>query len=175
MRRAGAGKIAGTEHIAKIDGPGFIAATVMVQIPATFNPNAACLVTATSSGSRGVYGAISAAGEWALKRGCAVAYTDKGTGSGAHELATNTVTLIDGQTAPARPPGAAACSPPAQTDAERTAYLQANPNRYAFKHAHSQQNPEKDWGRYTLAAIQFALTGSRWSSRGRRSTPPTRW
>ena len=30
------------------------------------------------------------------------------------------------------------------------------PNRYAFKHAHSQQNPEKDWGTNTLQAIQFA-------------------
>ena len=30
------------------------------------------------------------------------------------------------------------------------------PNRYAFKHAHSQQNPEKDWGKNTLQAIQFA-------------------
>ena len=35
---------------------------------------------ATSSGSRGVYGAIST-GEWGLKKGCAVAYTDKGAGT----------------------------------------------------------------------------------------------
>ena len=27
----------------------------------------------------------------------------------------------------------------------------------AVKHAHSQVNPEKDWGRYTLAAIEFAF------------------
>ena len=47
-------------------------------------------------GSRGVYGAISAAGEWALKRGCAVAYNDKGGGNGAHELMSDTITLIDG-------------------------------------------------------------------------------
>ena len=46
------------------------------------------------SGSRGVYGAIATAGEWGLKRGCAVAYTDKGTGTGAHDLQTNTVNLI---------------------------------------------------------------------------------
>lgn len=32
----------------------------------------------------------------------------------------------------------------------------AFPNRYAYKHAHSQQNPEKDWGKNTLQAIQFA-------------------
>mgnify|MGYP003349286586 CR=1 FL=1 len=40
--------------------------------------------TATSSGSRGVYGAIST-GEWGLKKGCAVAYTDKGTGAALTE------------------------------------------------------------------------------------------
>ena len=63
------------------------------------------MVTATSSGSRGVYGAVSAAGEWGLKRGCAVAYTDKGTGNGAHELDTNTITLINGLTANATSAG----------------------------------------------------------------------
>ena len=31
-----------------------------------------------------------------LKRGCAVAYTDKGTGSGVHDLATNTVNTQNG-------------------------------------------------------------------------------
>ena len=53
-------------------------------------------MTATSSGSRGVYGAIGSAGEWGLKRGCAVAYTDKGTGTGFHDLATDTVNLQNG-------------------------------------------------------------------------------
>ena len=156
---AGAGKVAGSEHIVQVAGTGigFAAATLMVQIPATFNPASACVVTATSSGSRGVYGAISAAGEWGLKRGCAVAYTDKGTGSGAHELATNNVILSNGQVASAVVAGASSQFTANLTDAERTAYLQNNPNRYAYKHAHSQQNPERDWGRYTLLAIEFAL------------------
>ena len=30
----------------------------------------------------------------------------------------------------------------------------AHPNRIAVKHAHSQQNPEKDWGQSTLRAIE---------------------
>ncbi len=34
---------------------------------------------------------------------------------------------------------------------QRTAFNAAWPNRFAVKHAHSQQNSEKDWGRYTLA------------------------
>ncbi len=84
----------------------------MVQIPSTFSQSLPCIVTATSSGSRGVYGAVSAAGEWGLKRGCAVAYTDKGTGNGAHELDTNTITLINGLTASAATPAIQATSPP---------------------------------------------------------------
>ena len=32
-----------------------------------------------------------------------------------------------------------------------------SPNRVAFKHAHSQQNPEQDWGTNTLQAIVFAF------------------
>jgi hydroxybutyrate-dimer hydrolase len=81
---------------------------MMVQVPSTFNASAPCIVTATSSGSRGVYGAIGSAGEWGLKRGCAVAYTDKGTGNGVHDLQANTVSGIDGRRADAaRQPAAA--------------------------------------------------------------------
>ena len=81
------GKIAGTEYIAySDDGTGRQNVTMMVQVPVTFNPASPCVVTATSSGSRGVYGAIGSAGEWGLKNGCAVAYSDKGTGNGIHDL-----------------------------------------------------------------------------------------
>ena len=52
---------------------------MMVQIPDTFDPTNPASSPRTSSGSRGVYGAIGTAGEWGLKHGCAVAYTDKGT------------------------------------------------------------------------------------------------
>lgn len=155
---AGAGRIAGTEYIAYVlDGAGKAAATVMVQVPTSFNLAAACIVTATSSGSRGVYGAVSAAGEWGLKRGCAVAYTDKGTGNGAHELGSNTITLINGLTADATAAGNASLFTAALTDADRTAFNTMWPNRYAYKHAHSQANSEKDWGRFTLQAIEFAM------------------
>ena len=37
------------------------------------------------------------------------------------------------------------------------AFNAATPNRLAFKHAHSQRNPEKDWGLFTLQAVQFAF------------------
>ncbi|MGH6610925.1 MAG: 3-hydroxybutyrate oligomer hydrolase family protein, partial [Burkholderiaceae bacterium] len=153
-----AGKIAGDEYIAySLDANGRAAATMMVQIPSTFNQSSACIVTAPSSGSRGVYGAVSGAGEWALKRGCAVAYTDKGSGNGAHELDTNTITLINGLTANAASAGNASHFTAPITEAERTAFVTTNPFRYAFKHAHSQVNPEKDWGLFTRQAVEFAL------------------
>jgi len=156
----GQGKIAGTEYLAYADdGTGKKNVTLMVQVPSSFgNPsNPPCIVTATSSGSRGVYGAIGSAGEWGLKRGCAVAYADKGTGIGVHDLATNTVNLQDGTRADAVAAGTRSNFTAALTTAELAAFNAANPTRIAIKHAHSQQNPEKDWGLDTLNAIRFAF------------------
>ncbi|WP_214608765.1 D-(-)-3-hydroxybutyrate oligomer hydrolase, partial [Noviherbaspirillum denitrificans] len=148
------GKIAGKEFIAYADdGSGAQNVTLMVQVPDSFNPSKPCIVTATSSGSRGIYGAIGTAGEWGLKRGCAVAYTDKGSGNGFHDLQTNKVTLIDGTTADAATAGTAALFKANITEAARTAYNALFPNRVAYKHAHSQQNPDKDWGKNTLQAV----------------------
>ncbi|CAB3650459.1 D-(-)-3-hydroxybutyrate oligomer hydrolase [Paraburkholderia phenoliruptrix] len=153
----GEGKIAGKEYLAFADdGSGKKNVSVLVQIPASFNADQPCIVTATSSGSRGVYGAISAAGEWGLKRGCAVAYTDKGSGNGAHELSTNRVTLIDGTLQDANAAGKASIFTANLGNTDLATYNSQFPNRYAFKHAHSQQNPEQDWGKNTLQAIQFA-------------------
>ena len=153
----GEGKVAGGEYIAySDDGTGRRNVTLMVQVPNSFDARQPCIVTATSSGSRGVYGAISA-GEWALKRGCAVAYTDKGTGAAPHDLSNDTVPMIDGTRASAAAAGTAAAFRAALSDSERAAFNAATPNRFAFKHAHSQQNPEKDWGRFTLQAVQFAF------------------
>ncbi|MFL6806129.1 MAG: 3-hydroxybutyrate oligomer hydrolase family protein, partial [Xanthobacteraceae bacterium] len=74
---AGEGLIAGDEYITfDKQGDGRTRVTMMVQVPDTYDPSNGCIVTAPSSGSRGVYGAIATAGEWGLKRGCAVAYTD---------------------------------------------------------------------------------------------------
>jgi hydroxybutyrate-dimer hydrolase len=154
----GDGKIAGSETIAYADdGTGTQNVTMMVQIPAGFSAASPCIVTATSSGSRGVYGAIGTAGEWGLKRGCAVAYTDKGTGNGVHDLQANTATRIDGRRADAATLGTASNFTARLTAAERTAFNTATPNRFAVKHAHSEQNPEKDWGTHTLQAVEFAF------------------
>ncbi len=155
---ASEGKIAGWEYIAVVDdGSGRQNVTVMVQVPDTFDPDNACIVTATASGSRGIYGAISAAGEWGLKQGCGVAYTDKGTGNGLDDLQTNFVNRVDGRWTDAVVAGKDSLFTANLTNAERAAFNAATPNRVAYKHAHSQQNPEMDWGRNTLQAIVFAF------------------
>ena len=154
----GEGKVAGTEYLAYADdGTGKLNVTMIVQIPASFSPAAACIVTATSSGSRGVYGAIGSAGEWGLKRGCVVAYTDKGTGTGFHDLATDTVNLQNGVRSGAAAAGKDSNFTATLTAAELASFNAATPNRVAVKHAHSQRNPEKDWGLATLNAIRFAF------------------
>jgi hydroxybutyrate-dimer hydrolase len=153
----GEGKIAGDETLAFADdGTGKQNVTMMVQVPATFDKNNACIVTGTSSGSRGIYGAIGTAGEWGLKHGCAVAYTDKGSGNGAHDLANNTVNIITGERQDAVAAGKNSIFTAPLADADRATYNTNFPNRFAFKHAHSQLNPEKDWGTNTLQAVELA-------------------
>lgn len=154
----GEGKIAGEEYIAYADdGSGKVNVTLMVQVPASFDRNNPCIVTATSSGSRGVYGAIGTAGDWGLKQGCAVAYTDKGSGIGYHNLANNTVNLIDGTRASAATAGNRSHFTADLTDAQRTTYNATFANRVAVKQAHSKTNSEKDWGKFTLQAVEFAF------------------
>jgi hydroxybutyrate-dimer hydrolase len=156
---AGEGKIAGSEYIAySDDGSGNQNVTLMVQVPAGFDVKNPCIVTGTSSGSRGVYGAIGSAGEWGLKNNCAVAYNDKGSGTGLYAFDDDTVNLQSGVRATrATAAKTAGFAPPGLTEAYRVAFAAASPGRVAFKHAHSQQNPEKDWGKFTLQSVEFAL------------------
>lgn len=157
VAQSGEGRVAGTEYLAYADdGTGKQNVTLMVQVPASFNKNSPCIQAVVASGSRGVYGPI-AVGEWGLKRGCAVAYADKGSGNGAHDLQNDKVTLINGLTTGAAAAGKAAHFNAGLSAADLAAFNAATPNRFAFKHAHSQQNPEKDWGRNTLQAIEFAF------------------
>ncbi len=154
----GEGKIAGDEYLAyDDDGTGQVNVTMMVQVPSTFDPANPCIVTGTSSGSRGVYGAIATSGEWGLKHRCAVAYTDKGSGLGVHDLTNNTVNLITGERADAATAGSSSNFTAPLTGSALASFNASDPNRFAFKHAHSKQNPEKDWGKFTLDAVQFAF------------------
>ncbi len=151
------GWVTGTEFVAySDDGSGQQNVTLVVQVPDSFDVAAPCIVTATSSGSRGVYGAMSTA-EWGLKRGCAVALTDKGTGAAPHDLMNDTVPLIDGTRAPAASAAASAQFDSGLAGSALAAFNGATPNRFAFKHAHSGRNPEKDWGKFTLQGVQFAF------------------
>lgn len=153
----GEGKIAGSEFIAySDDGTGQQNVTMMVQVPSTFSVANPCIVTGTSSGSRGIYGAIGSSGEWGLKNGCAVAYTDKGTGNGIHDLQNDTVSVQNGVRTDATAAGKNSIFTAALTALQRTGFLALWPNRFAVKHAHSQQNSERDWGKYTLQSVEVA-------------------
>lgn len=154
---AGEGMVAGSEYMAYADdGSGQRNVVLMVQIPSNFDPEHACIITGTSSGSRGIYGAIGSAGEWGLKHRCAVAYTDKGGGVGLYTFDDDGVNLIDGRRGTRAAAGKAAHFAPQLSDGERAAFAAAYPGRIAFKHAHSQRNPEAEWGRMTLQAVEFA-------------------
>jgi hydroxybutyrate-dimer hydrolase len=154
----GEGLIPGTESIARLDdGSGRKNVAIAVQVPASFDPQNPCIVAGPSSGSRGFYGSIGSSSEWGLKRGCAVALTDAGKGMGLYDPTDDTVNRIDGTRATRAEAGLLAHFAAALSDAARTAYNTAFPNRLALKHAHSQQNPEAQWGSDTLAAIRYAM------------------
>jgi hydroxybutyrate-dimer hydrolase len=166
----GEGLIPGREYVAYLDdGSGNKKVTMAVQIPDSFSQANPCIVLGPSSGSRGVYGAIGSAGEWGLKKGCAVAYTDAGKGVGFHDLADDTVTKIDGTRATRAAAGTLSHFAANISEAARVAFNTAFPNRWAIKQVHSQLNPEKDWGTDTLVSARYAL----WALNDRFGTPGT--
>ena len=120
---------------------------VLLQAPDNFDAKARCLVVTASSGSRGIYGPIALAGAVGLPRGCAIAYTDKGTGSGYFDTATRSGVALDGTRAQAGE---------VQLEFEPSATFSDGAG-IAAKHAHSQDNPEADWGRHVLQAARFGL------------------
>lgn len=122
---------------------------VLLQVPDLFDRDKRCVVVTASSGSRGVYGAISLAGAWGLPHGCAVAYTDKGNGSGYFDVASNTGVALDGTRAE-RGSAALEFEP---VDGE----LPTGMNQVLVKHAHSGDDPEADWGRHVIQTARFAL------------------
>nr|WP_114971402.1 3-hydroxybutyrate oligomer hydrolase family protein [Rhodoferax ferrireducens] len=155
---ANEGLIPGREYMASLDdGTGRKRVVMAVQVPDSFDQAAPCVVVGPSSGSRGVYGAVGAASEWGLKRGCAVALTDAGKGVGLYDLSDDTVNRIDGTRATRAEAGALNFFAANITDVARAAYNLLFPNRLALKQVHSQLNPEKDWGNDTLAAARYAL------------------
>lgn len=119
---------------------------VLLQLPDSFDSTRRCLLVAPSSGSRGVYGAIALAGAWGLPRGCAVAYTDKGGGSGYFDYTDDSGVGLDRRRAK-RGEAVLEFEPPsASADAG-----------IAVKQMHSGDNPEADWGRDVIQAAHFGL------------------
>ncbi|GAB3751970.1 3-hydroxybutyrate oligomer hydrolase family protein [Lysobacter olei] len=118
---------------------------VLVQVPDAFDLNRRCVVVTAASGSRGVYGAIAVAGAWGLPKGCAVAHTDKGAGTDYFDLDSGQGVRLDGTVGSAADGLAFAPHAPAGSTG------------VAFKHAHSGDNPEADWGRHVKQAAEFAL------------------
>ena len=163
----------GTEYQAYV-GEGINRARVMLQVPDDFDPDSPCIVVSPSSGSRGVYGAVGTGGEWGLGKGCAVTYTDAGKGTGAVELtrgigfglrleaidlasSEEEPTFVVPTTATVPSPDAAYGGVALPAPEAVTSFAETWPDRYAFRHAHSQKNIERDWGRWTVASVEFAF------------------
>ena len=138
--------IPGREYQALARLPGARAChRVLLQVPDHFDRARRCLVVTASSGSRGIYGAIALAGAWGLPKGCAVAYTDKGAGSGYFDLADDSGVSLDGTRARR-----------GETLLEFAPAEQGGTG-IAVKYAHSGDHPEADWGRHVLQAMRFGL------------------
>lgn len=134
-------KVVGAQH----------AHRVLVQVPDAFDTHTRCIVVTASSGSRGVCGAIAVAGAWGLPKGCAVAYTDKGAGSDYFDLDARSGPRVDGSI------GADAAPDSGNNPLAFVPHASGVRSGVAFKHAHSQDNPEADWGRHVKQAAEFAL------------------
>ena len=118
---------------------------VLAQVPDAFDAKKRCLVVTVASGSRGVYGAMAVGAAWGLPRGCAVVHTDKAAGSDYFDLDAGLGEALDGHVD--SPENAGLLFVPT-TDAA---------SGIAVKHAHSEDNPEADWGRHTRQAAEFGL------------------
>ena len=141
----GIAKVPGREFTALAIVPGASQPhRVLVQVPDAFDIGKRCVVVTASSGSRDIYGAIAVAGAWGLPKGCAVAYTDKGAGTDYFDLDAGLGARMEG------PPATRADGLAFTPDTTATSGV-------AFKHAHSRDNPEADWGRHVQQAAQFAL------------------
>jgi hydroxybutyrate-dimer hydrolase len=161
--------IAGYEYLShSIDQKGNVDASLMLQIPDNFDSKHPCIVVAASSGSRGIYGAVGTVGSWALTQRCAVAYTDKGTGTGFYFFDDEAGYDIQGRYIKAKknnqsnnksnkskPNDSLLFSQDKNVDNER--FLIKYPSAVSVKQAYSGKNIEKDWGKFVVQAGEFAL------------------
>src|SRR5471032_1243255 len=85
-----------------------------------------------------------------------LASSDDGSGTGLYTFDDDGVNLQTGVRASRVAAGKNAIFAPALGEDARAQFALSWPNRVASKHAHSQQNPEQDWGKFTLQAVEFA-------------------
>lgn len=139
--------VAGHEYWAQRSLGDGVYHTVVLQIPDGFSNKRACLVIAPSSGSRNVFGAVGTSGAWALMRGCAVVYTDKGTGT-IIALTGNQTYQIDGTVVDQSD----------QTILKSKRKLSTPSDFHVVQqHPYSKANPEQFWGEFVLDAAVFGL------------------
>ncbi len=118
---------------------------VVLQLPDAFDTRKRCVVVSVASGSRGVYGSMAVGAAWGLPKGCAVVHTDKAAGTDYFDIDANEGVDAAGERVAAD-----------KADAFKPR-LAAGASGVAFKHAHSGDNPEADWGRHVKQAAEFAL------------------
>ncbi len=137
--------VSGRAHWVQRVSPAGLRHTVLLQVPDKFGPNGDCLVVVPSSGSRHVLGGVATAGAWALQRGCAVVYTDKGTGT-AVRVAND----------PRRHHMRGVYSEGQAIDAYPFTGNQPDDVQVAMQHANSGYDPAPHWGEFTLDAVHVA-------------------
>ncbi len=150
--------ISGFEYLTySQDSEGQLAASLMLQIPDHFNWEKPCIIVAASSGSRGIYGAVGTVGLWALERGCAVAYTDKGTGTGFYLLDQQAGYRVNGlYTGESKTPAKHLIFTETN-DPLNKKFIAKHPTAISTKHAYSGKNVEKNSGLFVIQAAEFAL------------------
>ena len=153
----GAGKVAGTEYLAySVDANGQAAATLMVQIPSTFSQSSLHSDRDLVRIARRLWCRL---GGWRM--GLEARLRSRLHRQRHRQWRARTRHQHDyvDQRAHRQRDNRRKYEPLHGDDERFSAHgiSATNPFRYAFKHAHSQANPEKDWGLFTRQAIEFAL------------------
>ncbi|MDR3095712.1 MAG: D-(-)-3-hydroxybutyrate oligomer hydrolase [Paraburkholderia sp.] len=147
-------RLAGEETIAWAQDKAGHNTGILLQIPASFNAESACLVVIPTPGSQNYWNDMQRAGYWGLRHGCALAWTDKGTGAGIQDLDSGSTVDQVGTTSR---PHAGVRLDVITGHPEAKAFARTYPHRIAFKWANSGWNQEAEWGHAVLEAAAFGL------------------
>ncbi len=131
----------------------------LLQIPASFNYQNACIVAVPETGSGKLYSWYDQLvhGVWGLNHNCAVVYTDKGQGNGIENISTGEVLKLDGTTTLDKKDSAVSFFLKKSPEALQQ-YNKNFPDRIGFKHANSTTNSDSHWGEDVVSSIEFAFS-----------------